>query len=128
MSLKTAAISFQLPSWHGMATTIMHFWLKTQLPTWWHSMASLLIKSIPLWLLSEDSRRLKSLNIYHQYLRNLKDFIRHEITVTTRQAVQNFRVKFQECIVHKSKHLDDMIFQTKMTITNQNRKYCSFFK
>jgi hypothetical protein len=47
----------------------------------------------------------------------LKDAIRHKITaiteVMTRRALQNFRVRLQECIAHESRHLDDIIFITK---------------
>jgi hypothetical protein len=30
-----------------------------------------------------------------------------------RQALQNFRVRLEECIAHESKHWDDIIFKTK---------------
>jgi hypothetical protein len=44
----------------------------------------------------------------------LKDAICHEIAaipeVMTRRALQNLRVRFQECIAHKGRHLDDIIF------------------
>jgi hypothetical protein len=45
----------------------------------------------------------------------LKDAIRHEIAaipeVMTRRALQNFRMRLQECIAREGRHLDDKIFK-----------------
>jgi hypothetical protein len=41
----------------------------------------------------------------------LKDAIRRDIAVTTRQALQNFRVRLQECIAREGRHLHDIIFK-----------------
>jgi hypothetical protein len=47
----------------------------------------------------------------------LKDAIRHKITaipeVMTRRALQNCRVRLQECIARDGKHLHDIIFKKK---------------
>jgi hypothetical protein len=45
----------------------------------------------------------------------LKDAICHEIAaipeVMTRRALQNFRVRLQECIAREGRHLDNIIFK-----------------
>jgi hypothetical protein len=50
-------------------------------------------------------------------IEELKDAIRSEITAIpealTRRALQNFRVRLQECITREGKHLDDILFKTK---------------
>jgi hypothetical protein len=47
----------------------------------------------------------------------LKDAVRHEITavpeVMTSLALQNFRVRLQECTAREGKHLHDIISKTK---------------
>ena len=79
------------------------------LTTWSHPVPGLPIRSGS----SGNTRKLKFLKIDHE----LKDFIHHEIAAIpeamTRQTLQNFGMRLQECIVQKAKHLDDIIFWTR---------------